>query len=640
MTARAHEPIKAQEHGHEKVNILLVDDHPAKLLSYEVILAELGENLIRANSAREALEHLLKTEVAVVLVDVCMPELDGFELARMLREHPRYEKTAIIFISAIHLSDVDRIRGYQTGAVDYVPVPVIPEILRAKVRIFTELYRKTRQLQKLNDELELRVLERTAALEASTARLTESEERLRTASEAAGFGTYDYTFAAGQMYWSAHLRDIVGLAQDEPLTIEKALQFVHAEHRDIVRQHMQASEPGRREIEFKVVRTDGQVRWLLDRGQPVISDVDGERVCRVTGTVLDITERKLGEERQQLLMAELDHRVKNILSNVSAVAHLSSHRAGSVEDFVRALDGRILAMSRAHGLLRRSAWGGADLCEIAAETLSAFRSRAGDNIRIEGASTYVVPQLAQSLTLILHELATNAVKYGALSKPDGRVHLSWSRTESGSPAHLRIIWREEGGPPVAEPDARGFGLTVLQAAASDIAANAGCHFAPQGLIYTLEGPFELEHVASQASARPAVGWESAPAAPGAAPSASRRILIVEDEALVAMQLQADLESDGHRVIGPARRLQHGVALAECEDVDLALLDVSLGEETSAAIADALRARRIPFAFATGYSSPDILPEHLRSAPTLNKPYLIEDVRRMIGSLAGHEPPRE
>src|SRR3981081_2306680 len=109
----------------EQVNLLLVDDQPAKLLSYEVILAELGENLIKANSAREALAFLLKNDVAVVLVDVCMPELDGFELARMLRDHPRYEKTAIIFISAIHLSDLDRVRGYETGAVDYVPVPVV-----------------------------------------------------------------------------------------------------------------------------------------------------------------------------------------------------------------------------------------------------------------------------------------------------------------------------------------------------------------------------------------------------------------------------------------------------------------------------------------------------------------------------------
>jgi CheY-like chemotaxis protein len=130
-----------------KVNILLVDDQPAKLLTYEVILAELGENLIKATSARAALEHLLKTEIAVILIDVCMPELDGFELAGLIREHPRYQSTSIIFVSAIQITDPDRLRGYQAGAVDYVPVPVVPEFLRAKVRIFADLYRKTRQLQ-------------------------------------------------------------------------------------------------------------------------------------------------------------------------------------------------------------------------------------------------------------------------------------------------------------------------------------------------------------------------------------------------------------------------------------------------------------------------------------------------------------
>src|SRR5262247_2939401 len=161
----------------EPVNILLVDDQPSKLLSYEVILHDLGENLLKASSVREALEHLLKTDVAVVLMDVCMPDLDGFQLAAMIREHPRFQKTAIIFISAIHLSDMDRLRGYEMGAVDYVPVPVIPEVLRAKVRVFAELYRKTRQLERLNAELEHRVAQRTSELEASTAQLTESEQR-------------------------------------------------------------------------------------------------------------------------------------------------------------------------------------------------------------------------------------------------------------------------------------------------------------------------------------------------------------------------------------------------------------------------------------------------------------------------------
>jgi signal transduction histidine kinase len=161
----------------DRVNILLVDDQPSKLLTYETILGELGENLIKVSSASEALQCLLDQEIAVVLVDVCMPDLDGYELAAMIRQHPRFQKTSIIFVSAVLMTDLDRLRGYECGAVDYVPVPVVPAILRAKVSIFAELFRKTRALERLNAELEERVTERTAALEATTAQLKEANHR-------------------------------------------------------------------------------------------------------------------------------------------------------------------------------------------------------------------------------------------------------------------------------------------------------------------------------------------------------------------------------------------------------------------------------------------------------------------------------
>jgi signal transduction histidine kinase len=148
----------------DKVNILLVDDSQAKLLSHEVVLSEMGENLLKASSAREAFECLLKNEVALILIDVCMPDLDGFELATMIREHPRFQNTAIIFVSAVMMAHLDQLRGYRLGGVDYVPVPVVPELLRAKVKVFVELYRKTRQLEQFNADLERRVEERTTEL--------------------------------------------------------------------------------------------------------------------------------------------------------------------------------------------------------------------------------------------------------------------------------------------------------------------------------------------------------------------------------------------------------------------------------------------------------------------------------------------
>src|SRR5882762_8850061 len=148
----------------EKVNILLVDDSQAKLLSHEAVLAEVGENLLKASSARQAFEVLLKNEVALILIDVCMPDLDGFELAQMIREHPRFAKTALMFVSAVSVTALDFLKGYEHGAVDYMPVPIVPDLLRARVRIFIDLHRKTRALEELNAELERRVEERTAAL--------------------------------------------------------------------------------------------------------------------------------------------------------------------------------------------------------------------------------------------------------------------------------------------------------------------------------------------------------------------------------------------------------------------------------------------------------------------------------------------
>jgi signal transduction histidine kinase/ActR/RegA family two-component response regulator len=164
----------------ERVNILLVDDQQAKLLSHEAILAEIGENLLKATSAHQALDCLLKNEIALILIDVCMPDLDGFELAAMIREHPRFQATAIIFVSAVMMTHPDQLRGYQLGGMDYVSVPVVPELLRAKVKVFVDLYRKTRQLERFNAELEQRVAERTVELQRFNEQLElRIEERTR-----------------------------------------------------------------------------------------------------------------------------------------------------------------------------------------------------------------------------------------------------------------------------------------------------------------------------------------------------------------------------------------------------------------------------------------------------------------------------
>ena len=197
----------------EKVNILMVDDQPGKLLSYEVILAELGENLIKATSASEALNILLKTDVAVVLMDVSMPDVDGFELAAVIRQHPRFQKTAIIFISGVHLTDSDRIQGYRSGAVDYISVPVVPEVLRAKIGVFVELHRKTRMLETLNLDLERRVIERTEELRKSEMQFRMRAELLEVASEA-----IIVRDAAGRIrFWNSGAENLYGWSRDEAI---------------------------------------------------------------------------------------------------------------------------------------------------------------------------------------------------------------------------------------------------------------------------------------------------------------------------------------------------------------------------------------------------------------------------------------
>jgi signal transduction histidine kinase len=150
MTHLHESPLVGVDAMNDKINILLVDDDPAKLLTYEAILDQLGEHLFKAHSGMEALEHLLKHDVALVLMDVCMPGMDGLETAQLIHQHPRFQNTPIIFVSGILVGDVDRLKGYDRGAVDYVPVPIAPEVLRAKVKVFADLHRKTRMLESLN----------------------------------------------------------------------------------------------------------------------------------------------------------------------------------------------------------------------------------------------------------------------------------------------------------------------------------------------------------------------------------------------------------------------------------------------------------------------------------------------------------
>ena len=308
----------------EKVNILMVDDQPAKLLSYEVMLAELGENLIKATSAKQALEILLKTDVAVVLMDVSMPELDGFELATMIRQHPRFQRTAIIFISAVHLTDMDRLKGYEHGAVDYISVPVVQELLRAKVRVFAELHRKTGQLEALNRDLERRVLERTEELAAKAEQLLQLNTELVSKNQeldaiistapdvifsSQGDGRYEYV--------SDRFHEYTGTSEDSGKSVSW-FDYVHPD--DVERSKAvwihSVQVGGSYESEYRLRSKDGAYRWFRSRAVP-IRDPEG-KIVKWYGTCSDIHDSKLLEQSIRDNAIELEKMVDQTHGRIAA----------------------------------------------------------------------------------------------------------------------------------------------------------------------------------------------------------------------------------------------------------------------------------------------------------------------------------
>ncbi len=464
----------------DKANILLVDDQPGKLMSYELILQELGQPLLTASSAREALEVLLKNEVAVILIDVCMPDLDGFELASMIRDHPRFKDTAIIFISAINVTELDSLRGYELGGVDYVPVPVVPGVLRAKVRVFLDLHLKTRALAHINDELEQRVAERTAQLEAA------------------------------------------------------------------------------------------------------------------------IT-------RQEFLAREVDHRARNALAVIQSIVTLTP--ASDSAAFADAVKGRIRAMATAHNLLSESRWRGADMLRLVHEELAPYEQEG--RIEILGEPVSVAPSVAQNLALAVHELATNAAKYGALSAPQGKLTVEW-RMEGD---HLRLSWSEEGVSGVAAPSRQGFGSKVIEASVKgQLRGSIERSWRPTGLHCSFKLP--RAHFSTPDGDTHIAAAEAERSAPAGA-LRGRRILILEDEPLIAMMtsnIVRDLEAE---VIGPFASIQEA-RRALSGRIDAAVLDVNVGGQLAWSFADQIRASGAALVFVTGYQAAVIEPR-FAGAPVLTKP---------------------
>jgi len=298
---------------HDQANILMVDDQPGKLLSYEAILRDLGENLLKAKSAREALDLLLRHDIAVVLMDVSMPEIDGFELADMMHQHPRFQKTAIIFISAVHLTDLDRLKGYQSGAVDYISVPVVPELLRAKVSVFTELHRKTRQLEQLNRELEQRVNKRTEEIQSLNRQLEQRVAELETIMRVLPVGvavsqdsecqTITANAALGEMLGLEMVNNLLVSSLDEVTGVELYQQGKRIRTDGLPLRRAARSGKALESVELEIRRVEGNTTHLLASAIPLFREDGGVRGA--VGAFFDVTSRKqlenLLRERADLL---------------------------------------------------------------------------------------------------------------------------------------------------------------------------------------------------------------------------------------------------------------------------------------------------------------------------------------------------
>ncbi len=671
----------------ERVNILLVDDQPAKLLSYEVILSELGDRLIKASSAREALEHLLRTEIAVVLIDVCMPELDGIELATMIREHPRYQHVAIIFVSAIQISDLDHLRGYEAGAVDYVPVPVVPAVLRAKVRIFAELYRKTRQLERLNAELEQHVAERTAALEASTARLRESEQRRSLALAAGRMGAWDWDPATRSYSWDAGQYRLFGVDPAAFVPTPEAVEaLIHPEDRErlraLGRHAARTGEPF--DAEFRILRPDGETRWCAASAATTL-DAAGRRLSGVT---YDITARKRAEEALIDLNRELEGRIEertrereaalaqlfeaqkldtigqltggvahdfnNLLMAVLGSLELLEKRLDPQDDLARRLLGNAVQGAQRGAALTQRLLAFARRQELRPETVAVadlvegmrglLERALGPSVALETRLPADLPPVridANQFELALLNLAVNArdamptggtitLEGGSVAAapglpPGAYVRVALADTGTGMDAATLAKATEPFFTTKGPGKGTGLGLSMVQGLMAQSGGTLRVSSAPgQGTTVALWLPAAAPVEARENPARAAL--------PGLAEIPPSTVLVVDDDPLVRLGTAAMLEDLGHVALEAASAAEALALIEGRAGIDAVVTDHAMPGMTGLDLARALRAAHpgLPVILATGYA--ELPSEDELALPRLAKPFSQDELALQLAAV--------
>jgi len=340
--------------------------------------------------------------------------------------------------------------------------------------------------------------------------------------------------------------------------------------------------------EWLNLRKDGSIFVSAAR----ITAVEVEGAMHFLCVRRDVTAEREARDRERLLSREVDHRARNALAVVQSLIRLTPFVTR--DQFVETLGGRINAMARVHTLLSRNGWRGASMKEIVCAELAPFDSNG--RVRIEGPEVNLRLEAAQSLSLLVHELTTNAGKYGALAAETGTLNVAWALDAEGG---LGLEWQERSPAPIGAPERTGFGTKLINGAASQLAGELTRDWEPDGLRCRLRiGP-------GQVTADPAPdAVESAPRA-SARSLLGARVLVVEDETLLAMETVNQLRAAGAEVFGPANTLEQALTLAGRESFDCAVLDVNLGGRTVAPLAALLRRRGAPFLLVTGYEAPEI-----------------------------------
>ena len=325
-------------------------------------------------------------------------------------------------------------------------------------------------------------------------------------------------------------------------------------------------------------------------------------------------ERRTAQERQELMIAELNHRVRNILSLVRGLVAHSKETSNNVEEFASVLGGRIQALARAHDQITSLNWAPAALRALVESEAGAYLGARADRIRLGGPDVALDPKAFATMALVVHEMMTNSAKYGALADSTGQVEVNWKVDPS---AGLIIEWKESGGPPVQPPSRRGFGTTIIERSIPfDLNGDAELRFDLLGVQARFVIPstyVEMMTGTKGGAARPEVLAEDEPRLSGTA-------LIVEDNLIIAMSAEVILLELGARHVETAASVRDALAIIERSKPTFALLDLNLGAENSIAVGKRLLELGVPFVFATGYGERAPIPEELSAAPVLQKPY--------------------